>query len=198
MSLIVAARFDTFEAAQEAARNLFKINFAEEDVTIFFVNPPGMHDRHPLGGDRDHDPGVANSAKGAGAGAAILGAVGAVVGALIGYAFHFTWILMVLGAGVGAYAGSLFGAMAASRKTKQVRAPGERQAVRHAGVLLAVHVDELTESAASKALRASGGVDVEKAAGRWQAGQWVDFDALKPPILSDRVASYPKPESVSA
>jgi hypothetical protein len=198
MSLIVAARFDTFEAAQNAAQSLFKINFAEEDVTMFFVNPPGMHDRHPLGGDRDHDPGVAQSAKGAGTWAALLGAVGAVIGALVVAAFHFTWVLIALGAGVGAYAGSLFGAMAASRKTQGLRAPGQRQTVRHAGVLLAVHVDELTESAASKTLRDAGGLDVEKAAGRWQAGHWADFDALKPPVLSDRVASYPKPERVSA
>jgi len=198
MSLIVAARFDTFEAAQAAAQGLFRMQFSEEDVTMFFVNPPGMHDRHPLGGDMDCDPGVAQSAKGAGIWAALLGAVGAILGALIAVAFHFAWLLITLGAGVGAYAGSLFGAMANSRKVRGLHAPGQRQAVRHAGVLLAVHVDEFTESAASKALRDAGGLDVEKAAGRWQAGHWVDFDALKAPILSDRVASYPKPQGVSA
>jgi hypothetical protein len=35
MSLIVAARFTTFPAAEEAAQKLFNAGFVEEDVTLF-------------------------------------------------------------------------------------------------------------------------------------------------------------------
>ncbi len=43
MSLIVAARFTTFPAAEDAAQKLFDAGFVEEDVTLFFVNPRGQH-----------------------------------------------------------------------------------------------------------------------------------------------------------
>ncbi len=45
MSLIVAARFTTFPAAEEAAQNFSMQASAEEDVTLFFVNPRGQHAR---------------------------------------------------------------------------------------------------------------------------------------------------------
>ncbi len=197
MSLIVAARFDTFDGAEAAARTLFQENFAEDDVNIFFVNPPGQHDRHPLGGDHDVDPGLRTSTKGAGVGAAILAAVGALVGFAVSQIFHwqFAWVMIAVGALVGAYAGSLMGAMERSRRTPSVRAPGVQQRARHGGVLLSVHVDAERETLAAKLLRDAGGKDVEKATGRWQAGRWTDFDALQPPQLSDRVASYAKPQS---
>ncbi|MPW16754.1 hypothetical protein GCT13_07340 [Paraburkholderia sp. CNPSo 3157] len=44
MSLIVAARFTTFPAAEAAAERLFGAGFVEEDVSLFFVNPRGQHD----------------------------------------------------------------------------------------------------------------------------------------------------------
>jgi hypothetical protein len=197
MSLIVAARFDTFEAAEHAARSLFDHQFQEEDVNIFFVNPPGQHDRHPLGGDHDADVGVASSHKGAGAIAALFAAIGFVIGLALAELFHINWVWFValVGGMVGAYGGTLLGAMQRARKTPSMRAPGVQQRSRSAGVLLSVHVDAQTETLAATTLRDAGGQDVEKASGRWQQGRWSDFDALKPPVLSDRVASYAKPQS---
>ena len=197
MSLIVAARFDTFEAAEQAAQILFERKFKEEDVNVFFVNPPGQHDRHELGGDRDVDPGLAKSHRGAGAIAAVFAAVGFVIGLALAELMKINWIWFVacVGAMVGAYGGSLIGAMQQSRKTPSLRAPGAAQRTRSAGVLLSVHVDSENETLAATLLRDAGGVDVEKAVGRWQQGRWSDFDALKPPVLSDRVASYAKPQS---
>ena len=197
MSLIVAARFDTFEAAESAARSLFERSFKEEDVNIFFVNPPGQHDRHELGGDHDVDPGLAKSHWGAGAVAALFAALGFVIALAIAELMKINWIWFVacVGAMVGAYGGTLVGAMQSSRKTPSLRAPGARQRTRSAGVLLSVHVDAETETLAAATLRDAGGQDVEKASGRWQQGRWSDFDALKPPVLSDRVASYAKPQN---
>jgi len=43
MSLIVAARFDTFDAAQAAARALFDKGYPTDAVSIFFVNQPSEH-----------------------------------------------------------------------------------------------------------------------------------------------------------
>ena len=66
MSLIVAARFTTFPAAEDAAQKLFNAGFVEEDVTLFFVNPRGQHARYPIGGDTGTDPGAREAPKGAG------------------------------------------------------------------------------------------------------------------------------------
>lgn len=80
MSLIVAARFTTFPAAEDAAQRLFNSGFVEEDVTLFFVNPSGQHARYPIGGDTGTDAEAREAPKGAGKGVAIGAALGAVVG----------------------------------------------------------------------------------------------------------------------
>jgi hypothetical protein len=55
-------------------------------------------------------------------------------------------------------------------------------------VLLAVHVEAGTEVFASNLLKNQGGRDIERADGRWQDGKWADFNPVKPPVLSDKVA----------
>ncbi|SAI69290.1 Uncharacterised protein [Bordetella ansorpii] len=181
MSLIVAARFETFPAAEEAARKLFACNFPEEAVNIFFVNPPGWHDRHPLGGDRTADPDARGASKGALMGAGLLATLGAAVGAGILFALGSTGFELVVAAGLGAYVGSLMGAMRrAGRRSK--RQPGHPDVqVRPSGVLAAVQVSPQQEAQAAQILRDAGGVDVERANGRWRDGKWVDFDPVQPP-----------------
>jgi hypothetical protein len=61
------------------------------------------------------------------------------------------------------------------------------------GILVAVRALEFAKRvAAVNALRAKGARDIERADGTWQAGQWIDFDPLKPPLLVD----LPAPEDV--
>ena len=61
------------------------------------------------------------------------------------------------------------------------------------GILVAVRALEFAKRvAAVNALRAKGAQDIERADGTWQAGQWIDFDPLKPPLLVD----LPAPEDV--
>ena len=73
MSLIVAARFDTFDQASVATQNLFKEGFTEDDVHTFYINTAGEHSRYPLGGDRLADPDAKGGHIGAVAGASALG-----------------------------------------------------------------------------------------------------------------------------
>ena len=61
------------------------------------------------------------------------------------------------------------------------------------GVLVAVRAVEFAKRvAAVNVLRAEGARDIERADGTWQAGEWIDFDPLKPPLLVD----LPAPEDV--
>jgi hypothetical protein len=181
MSLIVAGRFTTFVAAEAAAKRLFDHGFVEEDVTLFFVNPRGQHDLNPGGGDRHVDPASTDTPKGAGAGVTIGAVGGAVVGAAIFSLFAAPLLVSVIAAGVGAYIGSLVGAMVLTRGGGK---PGHRETVRHqshpSGVLLAVHVSPDNQFDAARLLREAGGVEIERATGRWQQGRWSDFDPMKP------------------
>lgn len=69
----------------------------------------------------------------------------------------------------------------------------ENVAPAHSGMLVAVRAVEFTKRvAAVNALRAEGARDIERADGTWQAGEWIDFDPLKPPLLVD----LPAPEDV--
>jgi hypothetical protein len=61
------------------------------------------------------------------------------------------------------------------------------------GVLVAVRAVEFAKRvAAVNVLRAKGAQDIERADGTWQAGEWIDFDPSKPPLLVD----LPAPEDV--
>lgn len=183
MSLIVAARFTTFPAAEDAAQKLFNAGFVEEDVTLFFVNPRGQHARFPIGGDTNKDAGSTDAPKGAGMGVTIGAVAGAVVGVAIFAAFSAPVIVSLIAAGVGAYVGSLVGAMARTREGgKAGHASPFHEETRDSGVLVAVHVSPDNQFDAARVLREAGGVAIERASGRWQQGRWADFDPLKTPV----------------
>ncbi len=179
MSLIIAGRFQTFPAAESAAQKLFARGFVEEDVTLFFVNPSGQHARHPIGGDVGTDPGTSSAPKGAGRGVTIGAVVGAIVGADVFAIFQTPLLVSVIAAGVGAYIGSLAGAMSHTKKPRAAHNADEP--MRHAGVLVAVHVSQETQADAATILSESGGMDIEHASGHWKQGRWSDFDPLQPP-----------------
>ncbi|MGH8616186.1 MAG: hypothetical protein ACREUW_00735 [Burkholderiales bacterium] len=176
-AIIIAGRFDAQKSADEAIHQLLHVGFPADRFTSFFVNPPGHHDRFPIGGDRDESPGAKGADGGAAKGAAIGGAIGLGVGLaatpLAGPA------AAVGGAGVGAYVGSLVGAL-----NQLGGEEGERVRVRESGVLVAVQTRSADdERLVIDLLQRAGAHEIERAQGRWEAGKWADFDALRPPIL---------------
>lgn len=189
MSLIIAARFDTFDHAQQAADKLMRNGVTSDDMHTFFVNPAGAHARLPIGGDRMADPASKGAPFGAVGGAAILAVVGAVIGALIGFSLNNAMLPVIGGAGVGAYIGSLMGGVSRLGRSSPGNAQpvdsydDDSQAARPAGVMLAVRVDAGRQQHVSNLLREAGGVEIERAHGRWENGQWRDFDPLETPEL---------------
>src|SRR5690625_7632101 len=86
MSLIVAARFDTFDYAQEAANVLLDQGVSSNDIHTFYVEPPNLEAHASAGSNKPVlDPKPANASRGALNGAALLGVGGAVIGALVGF-----------------------------------------------------------------------------------------------------------------
>ena len=87
MALIVAARFQTFDQAGVATKELFEEGFLDEDI-FTFVNPAGEHDRYPIGSDRTFDPDSAGGQYGVLVGGAVSGLVLALVVAFITSSLH--------------------------------------------------------------------------------------------------------------
>ena len=185
MSLIVAARFQTFDQAEAAARSLFGAGFRDEDMHTFYVNIAGEHARYPVGGDRKADPDSRGASVGAVVGAAALGIAFALVCAVVAWQIDPSAIAVTAAGGVGAYIGALAGALWVTGQGRRLRrgtwARDVHPEVRQAGVLLAVHIAPDQEGRAVALLREAGGVDVERANGRWMNGKWEDFDPLTPP-----------------
>ncbi|CAJ0683328.1 hypothetical protein R11007_00068 [Ralstonia holmesii] len=104
-------------------------------------------------------------------------------------ALHAAVLFSVVAAGVGAYIGSLAGAMLATRDEPNPAQPHDATLrTRHSGVLLAARVTPEREAEAARILASAGGMDVEEAAGRWRNGEWVDFDPLSPAKLNPKIA----------
>jgi hypothetical protein len=85
---------------------------------------------------------------------------------------------------VGGYVGTLLGALWLAGKRRYVASepdPEQQLQVRPPGVMLAVQVPAGQENRVSEILRLSGGLDLERAQGKWVDGEWVDFDPLQPP-----------------
>ena len=76
MTTIIAGNFQQQDGAQQALAALHSAGFPAAQTTTFFVNPPGQHDRFPIGGDKDESPGTEDAKGGTAAGAAIGGATG--------------------------------------------------------------------------------------------------------------------------
>jgi hypothetical protein len=186
MTTIIAGSFQQQDKAQTAMAELARAGFPAAETTLFFVNPPGQHDRYPIGGDASESSGTHEAPNGTAAGAAVGGAVGAAVGIatlpVLGPA------AAVAGAGIGAYTGSLYGALnkvgdatepnadSTSRKAERV----EPQ-TRKSGVLVAVCARAPEQQASAiRILRAHGAADIERVEGTITGGQWADFNPITP------------------
>ncbi|HEY9572501.1 MAG TPA: hypothetical protein VIR76_05205 [Pusillimonas sp.] len=188
MSLIVAARFHTFDSAQNAASTLMNEGVAPGALHTFFVNPAGAHDRYAVGGDQAADPNSQGAQFAAVAGAAAVGIVGALLGGVVAFTFATSFLIVVAGAGAGAYIGSLVGAMyvlgqSRPNRSLQEAVDAKLHEGRSSGVLLAVHTAPEHEERIARILKNAGGLEVERAHGRWADGGWEDFDPLIGPEL---------------
>ena len=181
MTTIINGNFQQQDKAQQAVAELVSAGFAADQTATFFVNPPGQHDRYPIGGDEDESPGTEDAPGGAVSGAAIGGAVGIAVG--LATAPVLGPGAAVAGAGAGAYVGSLYGTLGKIDDTHQPAAGGVRHsdAPRKSGMLVAVSAPDLAQQdSALRILRAHGATDSEQTEGTIVAGNWIDFDPLTP------------------
>lgn len=188
MNTIIAGMFQQQPTVDEAADALLHAGFPRASIATFFVNPPGQHAAHPLGGDHLESAGAHASRKGIVKGAATGAAVGAVATAFLG----------PTGALLGAHVGGLVGSLSEMKEHGETGAQGEDAdntvPVRASGLLLAVDIGDGDENAAVGVLRSFGAEQIERAQGTIVNGDWVDFDPLAAVAL---VAPLPHPPSAS-
>ena len=173
MARIIAGNFATLEEV-ELVRLAIEAVVGTDRVGTFHLNSPGQHDRYPIGGDQDKDPGTVEAANSSVSGAAVGAIVGAAVGAVVGP------LGVVAGAATGAYTGAFVGGLQRMERdnSKQL---GD-QPIRPAGVMLAVRTDGLqSEQAVIDAMRSAGARVIEHAEGDWRDRDWVDFDPVSRP-----------------
>jgi len=190
MAKIIAARFETQPEADRALDALRCAGFDGQDVTSFYLNPPGAHAQYPIGGDTHHDEGTKHSGKTAAAGAAVGGVTWLALGTAVAAAgdVGLGAIAAVAGAGVGAYVGSLAGGLTGSHDGNPAKATKEEPVGRNAGVMIAVRVDaDGAQNTVVGVMREQGGADIERAEGEWRDGEWVDFDPVAKPQPVDRI-----------
>jgi len=182
MSTIIAGHFQLQDEIADARLALLGAGFAAARISAFYVNPPGQHDVHELGGDHDKSPGAKESGEGVLKGSA----TGAVAGAVIGSATIPIAgpVGPVVGALVGAHVGSLY----SLHKMKEAGEPDEDgsnvRPPRKSGMLIAVAVDDIAqEHQALDILRRLQATDIERAEGSIASGDWGDFNPNSLPVL---------------
>ena len=185
MNTIITGSFRQQAEALHAMSALAGAGFPVDRTTSFFVSPAGQHDLTPIGGDEEASPGMEDAGGGAASGAAIGGVVGVAVGLatlpVLGPG------AAVAGVGVGAYVGSLYGALGMSEDQADSATRGGSEEIpsaaplRKSGMLVAVSTPTTVEqNDAIRILRAHGATDIECPEGDIIGGNWSDFNPLAP------------------
>jgi hypothetical protein len=178
MSRIIAGRFDATVDADAAVEALRREGFAREEIDSFYVGPGGQHDMTAVGGDVHSSAG----SRFAGVGAITGAVIGGLAGVLIAWAFarDYGAVVILFGAGLGAYVGSFLGTIGKVRGGRRGEASIEHPVEPRGGRMIAVNVDRAgMDARALKVLRELGARDIGRAAGTWSKG-WKDFDPRAP------------------
>lgn len=189
MSTIIAGRFEEQSETEMAVTALRAAGFPADQISSFYLSPPGQHARYALGGDHDMSTGAEESVSGTAAGTTGGGLVGAAIGAMT---TPLTGPLgAVTGGLVGAHIGNLVGALG---KMKEDDSPEGSPAIRHAGLMVAVSTPvEQSQHTAMAVLRHCGARVIELGDGHIVAGDWQDFDPSARPRVIEPCSSPPAP-----
>ena len=169
MSIILAGRFDTTVQVLAVLKDLRSARFGQTEFAGYYVNPPGRYGLYPLAagkasavaaGAQQGSRAVADGQPGSSRAAAMRG-----------------------GDSVGAYMETLLdalnqraGASAASAEPPATANDAGPEA--GAGPMVAICVDRPgTEQIARATLHRHGAQAIERTEGRWEDGNWKDFDA---------------------
>ncbi|HEX4326600.1 MAG TPA: hypothetical protein VH105_07255 [Burkholderiales bacterium] len=181
MSHIIAGRFDTTAQVAAVLTELDAAHLTRGEFASYYVNPPGQHGLYALGGDEFADAAARHAGGGAATGATIGGAAGLAIGGVAAAVSPEAGAVAALAVGsVGAYVGSFLGAL---NKLEDGSTLPETPAEAGAGPMVAICVDRPgTEQIARATLQRHGARAIERVDGRWEDGDWKDFDPRVPAL----------------
>lgn len=193
MSTIIAGRFLQQTQIEHTIEELVRAGFGRDRISAFYVNPPGQHDSYPIGGDHAVSPGAHESDKGVAIGAATGAAVGVAATPFLGPVGTVTGGL--LGAHVGGLVGSLSKMKERGETGEHAEDADNAAPVRHSGLLLAIAVDPDDSDHAANLLRSMGAMELERAEGTIENGDWIDFDPTATPhiLQHEHAPQHPLP-----
>lgn len=192
MSTIIVGHFEHVEQRDSAVAALARQGFTGDEVSAFFLNPPGQHGLRRFGGDTSSDEGASSAGKGATAAAVVGGAAGLAIGSVAGP------IGALAGAGVGAYVGSLAGALGKTHEPHIEDATAEHPVVPPGGPAIAVCVDRSgSEAGAVDVLKDHNARQIEREHGTWADGEYIDCEAHTPAevLFSRAPGTIPQPRA---
>jgi len=164
MAAVIAARFDTFAAADSAAHALFALGVDAADVDVFFAStPPAATTCDAL------DANKLSVRYREQAHVSVLATLGAVFGTAVVMSFSGPALAMLAGGASGAFLGAWVGAMwlAARSRVTQVEQEGWV-------ALLTARVRVAQAQEVSLLLADAGGRHIEQSRGTWEHGRWVE------------------------
>ena len=192
----VVGSFDSFDEANEVARELIDEGYRDGDVSVVANNVRGGRvpsAAAPIVGEPAGEGASSGAATGAVTGGVVGGAAG-LAASLMGLAIPGIGpiiaagpiVATLTGAGVGAVAGGLIGSltdMGVSRTDAEYYA----EAVRRGGALVTVRADDARAERAAEIMRDHGAIDIERRASEWRERGWTGFAEDAPPYTVDEL-----------
>ena len=186
----IVGSFDSSRAAHRAAEALIDDGYMQQDISVVASNILGDYtpDGRPLITDEEPD---SETETGAVAGGMLGGAAG-LTASLMGLAIPGLGpvvavgplIAMLTGAGAGAVAGGLIGALTHSG-VSQEHASYYAETVRRGGALVSLRADESRAERAAEILRENGAIDLDERVMRWRGAGWRGWDGSAKPYTPE-------------
>lgn len=186
----IVGSFDDSRAAHRAAQGLIDDGFMQQDISVVASNILGDYtpDGRPLLTDEVPE---SEAETGAVAGGVLGGAAG-LTASLVGLAIPGLGpivavgplIAMLTGAGAGAVAGGLIGALTRSGVPEE-HASYYAETVRRGGAIVSIRADESRAERAAEILRANGAIDLDERVVRWRDRGWRGWDSAAKPFTAD-------------
>jgi hypothetical protein len=187
----IVGSFDDSRAAHRAAQALIDDGFMQQDISVVASNILGDYtpDGRPL---FFNDPPEETAAETGAFAGGVLGGAAGLTASLVGLAIPGLGpivavgplIAMLTGAGAGAVAGGLIGALTHSGVPEE-HASYYAESVRRGGALVMIRADESRAERAVEILRERGAIDLDERVMRWRASGWRSWDSSAKPFTPE-------------
>lgn len=181
----IVGSFDGYPAARRVARELMDDGYMSRDIGIMASNVAGDYRTHDVETKETRTAtcaltgGVVGGAAGLAASliALTIPGLGPIVAA-------GPLVSMMSGAGAGAVAGGLIGALTEAGVPEE-HANYYAETLRRGGAIVTVKVDESRADRAAEILRANGAIDLDERIARWREAGWEGWDPSALPYTTE-------------